>query len=132
MKKFIIALTATLFAFTTFAQDDRYIYAEIVGTTNITMTKVTIQIDFGQETKFAEDTRLRDKNGAVKKFNSMVDAMNWMGAMGWEFQQAYVVTIGNSNVYHWLLKKNTKNLSPEELEAVKDAFPTKTDFNQNK
>lgn len=57
---------------------------------------------------------------------------NWMGAMGWEFQQAYVVTMGNTNVYHWLLKKNIKNLSPEELEAVKNAFPTKSDFNQNK
>ncbi len=35
----------------------------------------------------------------------MVDAMNYMGKRGWEFEQAYVVTIGNQNVYHWLLSK---------------------------
>ena len=39
----------------------------------------------------------------------MVDAMNYMGTLGWEFEQAYVVTIGGggsaSNVYHWLLSK---------------------------
>ena len=39
------------------------------------------------------------------KFNSMVDAMNYMGRIGWEFTQAYVITIGKQNVYHWLLKK---------------------------
>lgn len=114
-----------------FAQDDKYVYAEIVGTSNFTNTKVTIVIDFGQETKFMEDKRLRDEDGKIKKFNSMVDAMNWMGAMGWEFQQAYAITMGSTNVYHWLLKKNIKNLSPEELEAVKAAFPTKNDFVQS-
>jgi len=35
----------------------------------------------------------------------MIDAMNFMGAKGWEFVQAYVVTVGKQNVYHWLLKK---------------------------
>ena len=39
----------------------------------------------------------------------MVDAMNYMGKLGWEFEQAYVVTLGSgasgSNVYHWLLSK---------------------------
>ena len=27
-----------------------------------------------------------DENGDVLKFNSMVDAMNYMGALGWEFE----------------------------------------------
>ena len=52
-----------------------------------------------------------DENGQALEFNSMVDAMNYMGELGWKFVQAYVVTIGNSNVYHWLLQKE---LSPEE------------------
>ena len=64
----------------------------------------------------------------VKKFNSMVDAMNWMGSMGWEFVQAYVVTVGNQNVYHWLLKKNLKNMSPEERASLTEVFATKKDF----
>ena len=50
-----------------------------------------------------------DADGKVQEFNSMVDAMNYMGTLGWEFEQAYVVTMGSgagaSNVYHWLLSK---------------------------
>jgi len=38
----------------------------------------------------------------------MVDAMNFMGTLGWEFVQAYVVTESNQNVYHWLLKMEIK------------------------
>ena len=36
----------------------------------------------------------------------MVDAMNYMGCLGWKFEQAYVVTVGQQNVYHWLLSKD--------------------------
>lgn len=49
--------------------------------------------------------KIVDQNGKEMKFNSMVDAMNYMGTLGWEFEQAYVVTIGQQNVYHWLMSK---------------------------
>jgi len=45
-----------------------------------------------------------EQTGKVKSFNSMVDALNYMGNNGWEFVQAYIVTSGQQNVYHWLLK----------------------------
>lgn len=87
-----------------------FVYCQLVGTANFTMTKVTVEIDFGQARKvFERNKRLLDENGKPIKFNSMVDAMNYMGSMGWEFVQAYVVTVGNSNVYHWLLKKKLKD-----------------------
>lgn len=35
----------------------------------------------------------------------MVDALNYMGNQGWEFVQAYTITMGNQNVYHYLLKR---------------------------
>lgn len=41
----------------------------------------------------------------TKTFNSMIDGMNYMGQLGWEFVQAYVVTSGNQNVYRYVLKK---------------------------
>lgn len=43
-----------------------------------------------------------------KSFNSMIDGMNYMGDRGWEFVQAYVITHGNQNVYHYVLKKKTQ------------------------
>jgi hypothetical protein len=104
-----------------------YIYCEILGAQKLLSPKVTVNIDFGQNTRFGEDTRLRGEDGKVIVFNSMVDAMNWMGSQGWEFVQAYVVTIGQQNVYHWLLKLDTKYLTPEEFEEIKSMFKTKRD-----
>lgn len=81
-------------------------YCEIVGTSKFMSSKVTIQIDYGQEKSFWKDNRVKDENGNVQSFNSMVDALNYMGLQGWEFVQAYIVsTSANSYVYHFMLKK---------------------------
>ncbi len=84
-------------------------YCELVGTLKLN-AKVKVAIDYGQNARWGNNTMV-DENGQALEFNSMVDAMNYMGELGWKFVQAYVVTIGNSNVYHWLLQKE---LSPEE------------------
>lgn len=131
MKKFIILLCALCIASMSHinAQNtDSYIYCELLGHSNGFTNKVKVTIDFGQDTKFGEDTRIRDEKGEVITFNSMVDAMNWLGTKGWEFCQAYAVTIGNSNVYHWLLKLNVSNLTQEQLDYVLSIFKTKRDF----
>jgi hypothetical protein len=89
----------------------QFSYCEIVGTANLLGTKVTVELDFGQKVKFLQDVRYKDpETGKPIKFNSMVDAMNFMGANGWEFVQAYL--IGNSQqgyVYHFLLRKFQSN-----------------------
>lgn len=86
---------------------EKYIFCQIVGTAKpfTFNTQLTISIDYGQERKFWKDERLRDENGKVQSFNSMIDALNYMGNQGWEFAQAYTVTMGNTNVYHYLLKR---------------------------
>lgn len=86
-----------------------WVYCQIVGTQKLLSNKVMVEIDYGQRRKFFSDQRIRDEAGAVQDFNSMVDAMNYLGSKGWEFVQAYVVTLGNSNVYHWLLRANMNN-----------------------
>ena len=106
-------------------------YCELVGTQNL-LGKTIVSIDFGQVSLFS-DNRMVDENGNVLKFNSMVDAMNYMGALGWEFEQAYVVThnYGKSatNVYHWLLSKpysddgtglKTMNMIKQEIKKAKE------------
>ena len=88
------------------ANASKFVYCELVGTQKLFSTKVTVQVDYGEERKFFKDTRMRDEQtGKVQSFNSMVDALNYLGESGWEFVQAYVVTVGQQNVYHWLLKK---------------------------
>lgn len=110
MKQLFIALFLVCSVFVSFSKNPsdtaKYTYAELVGTGRLFSTKVTVVVDYGEEKGFFEDTRVRDEvTGKVAKFNSMVDALNYMGAKGWEFVQAYVVTVSSQNVYHWLLKK---------------------------
>jgi hypothetical protein len=82
-------------------------YIQIVGTSKLLSNKVTIEIDFGQENKYwsAKDTQVKDENGKLVVFNSMIDALNFLNKNGYEFVDAYAITIGNQNVYHFMLKK---------------------------
>ena len=82
-------------------------YIQIVGTSKLMSNKVTIEIDFGQENKYwsAKDTQVKDENGKLEVFNSMIDALNFLSKNGYEFADAYTITIGNQNVYHYMLKK---------------------------
>ncbi|MEP4535279.1 MAG: hypothetical protein ABJ004_19445 [Cyclobacteriaceae bacterium] len=82
-------------------------YVQIVGTAKFLSSKVTIQIDFGQEDKFFSgvDTQILDGNGRLLTLNSMIDALNFMSKNGYDYVDAYVITVGNQNVYHYLLKK---------------------------
>jgi len=109
MKRFVFILASLIVFSLSASAQGRKVYCELLGTQKFMSTKVTISVDFGQERKFFGDNRMVDENGNVQVFNSMVDAMNYMGSLGWEFEQAYVVTVGGgagaSNVYHWLLSK---------------------------
>jgi hypothetical protein len=81
---------------------------------------VKVEVDFGQKTSYwkgGTDKILKDDKGKAIEFNSMVDAMNYFGALGWEFVQAYVVTTNNQHVYHWLLKKE---ISKEDAKKVEE------------
>ena len=82
-------------------------FVQIVGTSKLMSNKLTIEIDFGQENKFwsAKDTQVKDENGKLMVFNSMIDALNFMSKNGYDFINAHTITIGNQNVYHYLLQK---------------------------
>lgn len=107
MKKCLFLLLM-LISVSVMGQDTYKVYCELVGQGRILSTKVNVSVDFGQETSFwkqSSNQYLVDEDGKMIKFNSMVDAMNYMGRLGWEFEQAYTVTTGQQNVYHWLLSK---------------------------
>jgi hypothetical protein len=45
--------------------------------------------------------------GKLKKFNSVIDALNYLGKMGWKLVNAYPVYNGSSsNIYHYVFKKD--------------------------
>gem|GEM_PF-762471 len=73
------------------------VYAQIRVRPRFLSNKVSIRLDYGQERNFwGGDTRIRDQSsGKVKKFNSAVDALNYMSAQGWQFVFAYTLPIGD-------------------------------------
>lgn len=105
-----------------FSQEKSFVYCELLGTSKLLSSKVNVKVDFGQATSFWKGVAyLKDEKGKNRNFNSMVDAMNFMGKEGWEFVQAYVVTSGNQNVYHWLLKKEVSILDLEKVINISEA-----------
>lgn len=94
-------------------------YCQLVGTSRAFSKKLNIKIDFGQHVKFfssGKQDQLMDVNGKKLILNSMVDALNFMDKMGYEFATAYTTTIENENTYHFLLKKKVEKV--KELEKV--------------
>ena len=94
----------------------KFVYCEIVGTEKFLSTKVTITVDFGQRMKLFGNNRMKDEAGKPIIFNTMIDTLNFMGKQGWEFAQAYTITISDQNMYHFLLKKPFDELDEETKE----------------
>lgn len=115
MKKTLMFIIMSMCMMVGFAQteDESRVYCELVGSSGMFSSKVKVTVDFGQETSFwkgDKDQQLVDAEGKDIKFNSMVDAMNFMGKNGWKFVQAYTIGDGkNGYVYRWLLYKDVKD-----------------------
>ena len=81
-------------------------YCMVLATSNLLGTKVSISVDHGQEVKLFKNTgAVRDDEGKMKKFNTVIDALNYLNEDGWLFVNAYSVTVGNQNVYHYMMKR---------------------------
>jgi hypothetical protein len=108
MKKITLILGILFTSNLLFAQTDtsRYKqYCQVIATPRILSNKVTIDIDFGEEKSFWRDTRLKTYDGKFKKFNTIIDALNFMGKEGWVFINAYPVRINQTEIYHFGFKK---------------------------
>lgn len=108
----LIALSSPLISIC--QQNPKFVYCEIVGTQKFMSRKLTIVVDFGDKLSVWADNRMKDENGKAITFNSMIDALNFMGKRGWQFSQAYAVNEGNNgNVYHFLMIKPFDELDDE-------------------
>lgn len=82
-------------------------YCMILATQKLLSTKVSISVDFGQEWSFWKDKRsLKDESGKRLQFNSVIDALNYMSSQGWDFVNAYSLTVGQQNVLHYVMKRD--------------------------
>ena len=67
------------------------VYCELVSYyAGLFSNKINVEIDFGQQTDFFEtDKGLVNEYGDPIRFNSMLDALNYMGERGWVLVEEY-------------------------------------------
>lgn len=125
MKKLIL-LCAALFAVSALSAQQK-VYCQITKTNDgkgLFSNSIAISIDYGQSRTAFSDDRLVDENGDNLLFKSMVDAMNYMSALGWDFEQAYTTVSGSdgdtSSKVYWILSK-TVDVDEDATEGLKSA-----------
>ena len=103
------------------------VYAELSCEGQLFSTKVKVSIDFGQSTSWLSsmsESRLVDRDGKDIKFNSMIDALNYLAQFGWRFAQAYVVPRGTRDevggTTYWILYKDVDDYS-----QISEGFTTR-------
>ena len=117
MTKRLLILLFALSALPAFAQAKRY-YCEIKGIENGFSAGLKIIFDLGDDPTYnisgslSSKQELVDGNGEKIRFNSMVDAANYMVDKGWTFQQAYSSSYGGHPIIHWIFYKEAE--SPEK------------------
>ncbi|MFK8104465.1 MAG: hypothetical protein AB8G15_18205 [Saprospiraceae bacterium] len=91
-------------------------YIRIIGQDRLFSSKVNIHIDFGQKQQFlsSKNRRFKDEHGKQVKFNSMIDALNFMSKSGYEFVTAYTSDGSDECSHHYLLRKKKYSKSVEE------------------
>jgi len=108
MKNIFILVIALSVSYASFAQTDTSKieqYCQVIATPRLFSNKVTIDIDFGEEKSYLKDDQLKTYDGKLKKFNTIIDALNFMGRDGWVFINAYPVQLANTEIYHFAFKK---------------------------
>ena len=108
MKQTIYIALFLLLSYSSFTQTDTSKieqYCRVIATSRLLSNKVTIDIDFGEEKSIWRDSRLKTYDGNIKKFNTIIDALNFMGKEGWVFVNAYPVRNNESEIYHFGFKK---------------------------
>lgn len=110
MKKYLlIAMLSISFSIPMFAQQDTTKveqYCRLIAYNKMFSTKVNIDVDYGEVRKYFQDSRMRDEEtGKLKKFNTVVDALNYMGSQGWTLVNAFPVQEGNNLTYQYYFKK---------------------------
>ena len=107
MKKLIMVLLFALVTMVSFGQEKVEQYCEVVAVKKLFSQKVNITVDYGEESNTWHNTTfIKNSDGKLKTFNSVMDALNYMSKNGWVFVNVLLLSESSGpNVYHYILKK---------------------------
>ena len=82
-------------------------YIQLVGTTKLlNINEVVINVDYGQDIKWNSPRQtIKGPDGKDMAFESMIDALNYFDNNGYDFVSRETVTVGQQNVYHYILRR---------------------------
>jgi hypothetical protein len=75
--------------------------------------RISIDVDYGQERKWGKIYQLKDdETGKIRKFNSITDALNFLGRLGWKLVIAVPVFADKTSSTDYIFKKEIKIEEP--------------------
>ncbi|MFN2439371.1 MAG: hypothetical protein ABR503_09245 [Chitinophagaceae bacterium] len=111
MKKLFILLYFLFIGLIVIAQDSSWSHVSITVMPRVLSNKINVELDYGGETKFFSDTRMKNDEGKAVKFNSVADILNYMSREGWELITAQVFFNTNSQkLWSILMRRKEKVL----------------------
>lgn len=85
---------------------------QVVASQRFLSTKFNILIDYGQPTELWQTSNVRDEEtGKQRKFNSIMDAVNYMENNGWQYVDALVVSDSSSVIYRYNFRRKEETAS---------------------
>ena len=85
------------------------IFCDLISTRKFLGTKEDISINYGnRDSLWTSDKMFTLVASDLKKYNSVIDALNYMGSEGWKEISSYSTSHNSYIVKHYVLKKEIK------------------------
>ena len=111
MKQILSFLLIVMFGFGAAAQDSSWRHVQITVVPRMLSNKINVEVDYGQDTKFFSDTRMKDDAGRAIKFNSVSDILNYMSKEKWELITAQVFYNGSAQQQWAILMRRKEKVA---------------------
>jgi hypothetical protein len=108
MQKTLLHCLLFCLPFVAHAQDTTKVeqYCQVIAGGVLFTGKVVISVDYGEERRSRRSLLVREENGKLMRFNSVIDALNYLGRNGWKIVNAFpLLDPTGPKQYQYLFKK---------------------------
>ena len=92
-----------------YENDKIEVFCDLVSTKKFLSTAQTITINYGNRDSLWLDQKIQTLTvSELKKYSSIIDALNYMGNEGWKTISSYSTSYNSYIVEHYILKKEIK------------------------